>query len=352
DAIIVCVPTPLSKTREPDISYIVSATDEIAKRLRPGTLVVLESTTYPGTTEEVILPRLQVAGGQTLTVGEDFFLAFSPERIDPGRTDWTVRNTPKVVGGVTAACTQAAGALYGSVVDQVVPVSTSRVAEMVKLLENTFRATNIALVNETTLMCERLDIDVWEVIDAAKTKPFGFMPFYPGPGLGGHCIPVDPRYLAWKLKTLDYDARFIRLADEINLAMPMYWVNRVQDKLNQNAKPLNGSAVLVLGVTYKRDVDDTRESPALDIIEGLLNRGAQVTYHDPYARTLEADAYRLSSIGDSRLDDALRRADCVVIVTDHSNYDWEKVRDLASVVIDTRNALGKEKTLAPSITEP
>jgi UDP-N-acetyl-D-glucosamine dehydrogenase len=193
---------------------------------------------------------------------------------------------------------------------------------------------------------------VWEVIDAAKTKPFGFMPFYPGPGLGGHCIPVDPRYLAWKLKTLDYDARFIRLADEINLAMPMYWVNRVQDKLNQNAKPLNGSAVLVLGVTYKRDVDDTRESPALDIIEGLLNRGAQVTYHDPYARTLEADAYRLSSIGDSRLDDALRRADCVVIVTDHSNYDWEKVRDLASVVIDTRNALGKEKTLAPSITEP
>ncbi len=351
DAIIVCVPTPLSKTREPDISYIVSATDEIAKRLRPGTLVVLESTTYPGTTEEVILPRLQVAGGQTLTVGEDFFLAFSPERIDPGRTDWTVRNTPKVVGGVTAACTQAAGALYGSVVDQVVPVSTSRVAEMVKLLENTFRATNIALVNETTLMCERLDIDVWEVIDAAKTKPFGFMPFYPGPGLGGHCIPVDPRYLAWKLKTLDYDARFIRLADEINLAMPMYWVNRVQDKLNQNAKPLNGSAVLVLGVTYKRDVDDTRESPALDIIEGLLNRGAQVTYHDPYAPTLEADAYRLSSIGDSRLDDALRRADCVVIVTDHSVYDWEKVRDLAPVVVDTRNALGKEKTLTPSVTE-
>ena len=344
DVVIVCVPTALSKTRDPDLSHIVSASDEIARRLRRGMLVVLESTTYPGTTEEVILPRLQRANGQELTAGEDFFLAYSPERIDPGRADWTVRTTPRVVGGVSPRCTEMATSLYASIVEEVVPVSSSQVAEMVKLLENTFRATNIALVNEIGIMCDRLGIDVWEVIEAAKTKPFGFMAFHPGPGLGGHCIPVDPQYLAWKLKTLNYDARFIRLAEEINLSMPLYWVNRTQDDLNAEAKPVRGSRILVLGVTYKRDTGDTRESPALDIIDQLLNKGAFVSYHDPYVPSLATDNYHLASISESDLDQGLADADCVVIVTDHSTYDWERVRERAALIVDTRNALGRQVT--------
>ena len=337
DAIIVCVPTPLSKTREPDISYIVSATDEIAKRLRPGTLVVLESTTYPGTTEEVILPRLQVAGGQTLTVGEDFFLAFSPERIDPGRTDWTVRNTPKVVGGVTAACTQAAGALYGSVVDQVVPVSTSRVAEMVKLLENTFRATNIALVNETALMCERLDIDVWEVIDAAKTKPFGFMPFYPGPGLGGHCIPIDPFYLTWKAKEMGMNTRFIELAGEINTYMPNYVAQKVSDALNTVGKSVKRSKILVLGLAYKKNVDDLRESPSLELIDILINKGAIVDYCDPYFPTIPHTRKHQFELAAKPLNkNTLKSADLVLLATDHDDFDYDLIEKESPVIIDTR----------------
>ncbi len=329
DAVVVCVPTPLSKTKDPDLSYILSAVDEIAERLHHGMLVVLESTTYPGTTEEMVLPRLQRTDGRQLREGEDFLLAFSPERIDPGRTDWTIHNTPKVIGGVTANCLDGATALYSSIVDQVVGVSSPRVAEMVKLLENTFRATNIALVNECAIICDRLGVDVWEVIEAAKTKPFGFMPFYPGPGIGGHCLPVDPQYLAWKLRTLDYDARFVRLADEINLGMPLYWVSKVQDALNERGKAVKGSNILVLGVSYKRDLADTRESPALDILELLIERGAAVTYHDPYVPEIETAANRLGSIGDGELDRALRDSDCVVIVTDHSFYDWAQVGETA-----------------------
>ena len=340
DAVIVCVPTPLSKTKDPDLSYILSAADEIARRLRPGMLIVLESTTYPGTTEELVLPRLQRAQGQSFEAGKDFFLAFSPERIDPGRTDWSISNTPKVIGGVTQQCTDVAKELYSCIVQEVVPVSSPDVAEMVKLLENTFRMTNVALVNEIAIMCDRLGVDVWEVIEAARTKPFGFMPFFPGPGLGGHCIPVDPHYLAWKLQTLDYKARFIQLAEEINLGMPLYWVGKVQDALNQHSKPVKGANILVLGVTYKRDVSDFRESPALDIIEHLLNRDAIVTYHDPHVPVLKTDAYYLTSISDSELEHSLSSADCVVIVTDHSTYDWEMVRDTVSLTVDTRNALG------------
>ena len=340
DAVIVCVPTPLSKTKDPELFYIVSAVEEIARRLRPGALVVLESTTYPGTTEDVVLPMLQ-AGGRGYEVGVDFFLAFSPERTDPGRTDWTIVNTPKVVGGVTPRCTEAASALYQCIVKEVVQVSSPKTAEMVKLLENTYRATNIALANETAIMCDRLGIDVWEVIGGAKTKPFGFMPFYPGPGLGGHCIPVDPQYLAWKMRTLDYSARFIQLADEINLGMPLYWVNKLQDVLNENGKSLKGSEVLVLGVAYKRDVADVRESPALDIIDHLLNKGASVTYHDPFASSVETEEFNMVSLDDGDLDRGLADADCVMIVTDHSWYDWRRVRDKASLIVDTRNALGQ-----------
>ncbi|MCS6841983.1 MAG: nucleotide sugar dehydrogenase, partial [Roseiflexus sp.] len=261
DAISICVPTPLRKTRDPDISAIVAVTEQIAQRLRPGQVIVLESTTYPGTTREVILPRLEASG---LRVGTDYFLAFSPERVDPGRTDWTTRNTPKVMGGVTPACLEVARTLYETAIERVVPVSSPEVAEMVKLLENTFRAVNIGLVNEVLLMCDKLGLDVWEVIDAAATKPFGFMKFTPGPGLGGHCIPIDPLYLSWKLKTLNYTARFIDLASEVNTEMPRYWVQKVQDALNDAGRAVRGSRVLVLGVAYKRDVDDVRESPALD----------------------------------------------------------------------------------------
>ena len=340
DVALICVPTPLGKTGDPDVSYIVSAAEDIALRLHPEMLIVLESTSYPGTTEELVLPGLQNAQGRHYEAGKDFFLAFSPERVDPGRADWTISNTPKVIGGVTPRCRDMGIALYESIVQQVVPVSSTRAAEMVKLLENTFRATNIGLVNEISIMCDRLGIDVWEVIEAAKTKPFGFMPFYPGPGLGGHCLPVDPHFLAWKLKNLNYTARFIQLADEINKGMPLYWVNKVQDALNLVEKPLRRSSILVLGVTYKRDAADTRESPSLDIIDLLLTKGARVDYHDPYAEELETESYQLASIADSELEHSLSHADCVLIVTDHSYYDWELVNRLASLVVDTRNALG------------
>ena len=341
DVAIVCVPTPLGKTKDPDLTHVSSAADEISKHLHANMLIVLESTSYPGTTEELVLPRLQRSNGRTLRVGTDFFLAFSPERIDPGRTDWTISTTPKVIGGVTPDCGNVAKALYECVIDEVVPVSSTKVAEMVKLLENTFRATNIALANEMAIMCDRLGVDVWEVIEATKTKPFGYMPFYPGPGLGGHCLPVDPQYLAWKMRTLDYTARFIQLADEINLGMPLYWVTKIQDALNQKGKTVNGAGILVLGVTYKPDLADVRESPALDIMEHLQSKGARISYHDPHVRALKVDAFELTSISDSTLERSVTDADCVVIVADHSTYNWDDVRKQASLIVDTRNALGK-----------
>ena len=336
DAISICVPTPLRKTKDPDISYIVDATECIVTHMPPdgGQLIILESTTYPGTTDEIVLPRL---GRDGLEVGRDFFLAFSPERIDPGRTDFTVRTTPKVIGGVTPDCLEVAVALYGTVVDQPVPVSSTATAEMVKLLENTFRAVNIGLVNEVALMCDRLGLNVWEVVGAAATKPYGFMPFYPGPGLGGHCIPIDPHYLSWKLRTLNYTARFIELAAEVNSHMPDYVVGKVGDALNAERKAINGSRVLVLGVAYKRDVGDVRESPALDVIHLLRQRGAEVTYHDPYVASLRREGIDLDSI--DLTTEALAAADCVVVVTDHSAYDWAWIGATARLIVDTRNAL-------------
>lgn len=336
DAVSICVPTPLRKTGDPDISYIINATDAIARYLHPGMLIVLESTTYPGTTTEVIMPRLS-ENGADLTVGKHFFLCFSPERVDPGRTDWTTINTPKVMGGVTATCRQAGQTLYTSAIEQVVPVSSTEAAEMVKLLENTFRAVNIGLVNEVLLMCDRLGLDAWEVIEAAATKPFGFMKFTPGPGLGGHCIPIDPLYLSWKLKTLNYNARFIELASEVNTAMPRYWVQKVQDTLNEAGKPVKGSQVLVIGVAYKKDVSDLRESPALDIIHLLQTKGAHVGYHDPYVPTFNYDGVSMNSV--ACLETALEQVDCVVIVTDHSGYDWVQMRERATLTVDTRHAL-------------
>jgi UDP-N-acetyl-D-glucosamine dehydrogenase len=331
DAVSICVPTPLSKTKDPDISYIATATREIVTHLHPGQLVVLESTTYPGTTEEVILPELQKTG---LQVGQEFFLAFSPERIDPGNTQYGTHNTPKIIGGVTARCAQVAKSLYEVAINRVVLVSSARSAEMVKLLENTFRAVNIGLVNEVALMCDRLKIDVWEVIEAAATKPFGFMPFYPGPGLGGHCIPVDPYYLAWKLKTLDYKARFIELAAEINTSMPWYVVSKVVDALNDQRKSVNGSNILVLGVTYKRNTNDLRESPALDIIRILQGKGAAVNFYDTYA----ADLVSLDGAIHVPLEKGVvQAADCVIIATDHSNVNYEWVIAHAQLVLDTRN---------------
>ncbi len=332
DAIVICVPTPLGKTKDPDLSMVVEATEAIAARLRPGQLVVLESTTYPGTTEELILPRLQERG---LKVGQDFFLAFSPERVDPGNKRFGTRNTPKIIGGVTPSCLSVAQALYRRAVDTVIPVSSPQAAEMVKLLENTFRSVNIALVNEIALMCDRLGVDVWEVIDAAASKPFGFMPFYPGPGLGGHCIPIDPFYLSWKLRTLNYRARFIELAGEVNSEMPEYVCERVASALNDRERSVKGSRILVLGVAYKRDVDDVRESPALDILKLLEARGAGVGYHDPHVASLALDGHTLRS---EDLLPAVRQADIVLIVTDHSAYDYEEIVDNARLVLDTRNA--------------
>jgi UDP-N-acetyl-D-glucosamine dehydrogenase len=340
DAVIICVPTPLAKTRDPDLSAVISACDQVAARLHPGMAVVLESTTYPGTTEEVILPRLSAASSQNegLKVGKDYFVAFSPERIDPGRTDYTVKTTPKVVGGTTPDCTEVAVALYETAIDTVVPVSSPKVAEMVKLLENTFRAVNIGLVNEVAIMCDHLDVDVWEVIDAASSKPFGYVPFYPGPGLGGHCIPIDPHYLSWKLRTLNYDARFIDLAAQINMGMPQYVVGKVSDALSRAGRPLNGSSVLLLGAAYKADVSDTRESPSLELISHLRAGGAKVAYNDPYVPRIDVDGVAMESV--ELTDEELEAADCVVIATNHSSYDWERIVEMSKLIMDTRNATG------------
>ena len=333
DAISICVPTPLRKTRDPDMSYVVAAADQIAKHLRPGTLIILESTTYPGTTAEVVLP---IMIGNGYVVGEDIFLAYSPERIDPANTTYGVRNTPKVIGGVTLDCADVAMALYDTVVEEVVKVSSTQAAEMVKLLENTFRAVNIGLINEIAIMCDKLGIDVWEVIAAAKTKPFGYMPFYPGPGLGGHCIPIDPLYLSWKLKSLNFNARFIELADEINTNMPRYVVRKVAEALNEDSKPVRGSKVLILGVAYKADVDDVREAPALDIIQLLMQQGAIVNYHDPYVSSIQFDQVDISTVDHDM--SILESVDCVIIVTDHSYYDWADILNHTNLVVDTRNA--------------
>lgn len=335
DAVSICVPTPLRKTGDPDLSFIVSATEELAKYLHPGMVIVLESTTYPGTTRELMLPSLTQHG--KLTAGEDFFLAFSPERVDPGREDWTTLNTPKVIGGITRTCSEVAAVWYRQALQTVVPVSSAESAEMAKLLENTFRMVNIGLVNEMAIMCDRLGIDVWEVIDAAATKPFGFMKFTPGPGLGGHCIPIDPLYLSWKLKSLNYTARFIELASEINTNMPRYVVGKVQDALNTQCKSLNGSDVLVLGAAYKPDIDDLRESPALDVIGLLKEKGGKVSYHDPYVPHLRHDGWEMDSVAD--LMETVRAADCVVIVTNHSSYDYPAILDTAKLVVDSRNAM-------------
>ncbi|HNR46016.1 MAG TPA: nucleotide sugar dehydrogenase [Anaerolineaceae bacterium] len=336
DAVSICVPTPLRKTGDPDLSYIVSATESLAPYVHAGMVVVLESSTYPGTTREMVLPRL--TGSSNLEVGKDIFIAFSPERVDPGRTDWTTKNTPKVVGGITPTCSDVAATWYRQALDTVVPVSSTEVAEMAKLLENTFRMINIGLVNELAIMCDRLGVDVWEVIDAAATKPFGFMKFTPGPGLGGHCIPIDPLYLSWKLKSLNYTARFIELASEINTGMPRFAVSKVQDALNEIGKPLKGSQVLVLGVAYKPDIDDLRESPALDVIHLMKSKGADVRYHDPYVPSFRHDGWSMTSVSD--LLSEVRRADCVVIVTNHKIYDYPAILDAAALIVDTRNALG------------
>jgi UDP-N-acetyl-D-glucosamine dehydrogenase len=332
DALIICVPTPLSKTKDPDLTMVVNASKAIAAHLREGQLVVLESTTYPGTTEELILPVLRERG---LEVGKSFFLAFSPERVDPGNARYNTHNTPKIIGGVTPTCTRVARALYERAVETVIPVSSTRTAEMVKLLENTFRSVNIGLVNEVVLMCRRLNVDAWEVIEAAATKPFGFMPFYPGPGLGGHCIPIDPLYLSWKLKTLNYRARFIELAGEINSSMPEYVCELVSEALNRQERSVKGSRVLVLGVTYKRDVDDVRESPALDVLRILERRGANVSYNDPHVASLALNGTRLKSV---ELMAGVREAHVVVIVTDHSGYPYRDIVAAAKAVVDTRNA--------------
>lgn len=333
DAISIAVPTPLSKTRDPDMTYVNAATRTVVANVRPGMLIVLESTTYPGTTREVILPALEAAG---LVVGTDVFLAFSPERVDPGNPVYHTKNTPKVVGGVTAACTEAASALYAACIDTIVPVSCTETAELVKLLENTFRSVNIGLVNEIAIVCDKLGVDVWEVIDAAATKPFGFMKFTPGPGIGGHCIPLDPHYLAWKMRTLNYKTRFIDLASEINSGMPDFVVEKISRGLNDARKAVNGSRVLVLGIAYKRDIDDMRESPALDIIRLLEQRGAEVTYHDPHVPSFREGDHTMTGV--ALTAETLAAADAVVIVTEHRGVDYQLVVDHASLVVDTRNA--------------
>ncbi len=337
DAVSICVPTPLRQTGDPDLSFIVSAAEGLSPYVHKGMVVVLESSTYPGTTRELVLPTMTEKSG--LVIGEDLFLAFSPERVDPGRTDWTTYNTPKVVGGITPNCSDVASAWYCAAIETVVPVTSTEVAEMAKLLENTFRMINIGLVNELAIMCDRLNVDVWEVIDAAATKPFGFMKFTPGPGLGGHCIPIDPLYLSWKLRSLNYNARFIELASEINTNMPRFAVGKVQDALNDHGKPLKGSKVLVLGAAYKPDIDDLRESPALDVIHLLRQKGAEVRYHDPYIPVLKHDEIMMESV--KELMPAVIAADCVVIITNHKVYDYPALVDAAQLIVDTRNALGK-----------
>lgn len=336
DAISIAVPTPLAKTRDPDMSYVVSATDTVARNARPGQVIVLESTTYPGTTRELLQPAMERQG---LVIGRDVFLAFSPERVDPGNETWTTKNTPKVVGGITPECSEVATALYRACIDRVVPVSSPEAAELTKLLENTFRSVNIGLVNEMAIVCDKLGVNVWEVIDAAATKPFGFMRFTPGPGIGGHCIPLDPHYLAWKMRTLNYKTRFIDLASEINSEMPSYVVEKVADALNDERKAVNGSRILVLGIAYKRDIDDMRESPALDVMRLLEDLGADVVYHDPYVPTFNEDGLHHESV--DLTDDELGRSDAVVIVTDHSSVDYQRVVNQASLVIDTRNATAR-----------
>ncbi len=333
DAIVVCVPTPLNKTKDPDMRFIVAATEEIAAHQHPDMVIVLESTTYPGTTTEVLVPKLTENGFE---LGKNVFVAFSPERVDPGNKIYKTRNTPKVLGGATPGCLEVASALYGHIIDTVVPVSSTECAEMVKLLENTFRAVNIGLVNEVAIMSRRLGLDPFEVIRAAASKPFGFMPFYPGPGLGGHCIPIDPLYLSWKLRTLKYQARFIELADSINSAMPGYVVTRIQDALNDQARSVKGSRILIYGVAYKRDVSDVRESPALDIIVDLQKLGADVSYADPYVKELHHEGLELASVDP---DVGFADWDAVVIVTDHSDLDRERLLREAKLIVDTRDAL-------------
>jgi len=335
DAISICVPTPLRKTKDPDISYILNAVEEIAKNLHKGQLIVLESTTYPGTTREIVLPKL---ASKKFLVGKDFYLAFSPERTDPGNKEYTLRSTPKIVSGITKKCTSIAVTLYEQIIDEVVPVSTTESAEMVKLLENTFRIVNVGLINEIALICDRLKLDTWEVIDAAATKPFGFMPFYPGPGLGGHCVPVDPHYLSWKLKALNFYARFIELAGEINIKMPEFLLSKIDAALNERKKSIKGSKILILGVAYKSNVSDARESPALDVMRLLKERGGKVVYNDPYVPQVEG----LKSIHLTR--SSLKNADCVVITTAHSDYDYKEIVENARLIIDSRNATKEIKS--------
>jgi len=334
DTITICVPTPLRKTKDPDLSYIMSSVEVICRSLRPGQLIILESTTYPGTTNEMVLPELEKAG---LKVGKDFFLAFSPERVDPGNKKYTTRNTPKIVGGITPDCTQLACALYEQAIEKVIPVSSTKVAETVKLLENTFRSVNIGLVNEIALMSYKLGIDVWEVIDAAATKPFGFLPFYPGPGIGGHCIPIDPFYLSWKARQIGFEARFIDLAGQVNGRMPEYVVEKISEALNDQGKCLKGSRMLIVGVAYKKDINDVRESPALDIISLLIRRGVEISYHDPFVPVLEVGGVGQRS---NDLDvETLSDQDCVVIVTNHSLLDYQRIVKSSKLIMDTRNAL-------------
>jgi UDP-N-acetyl-D-glucosamine dehydrogenase len=352
DAVSIAVPTPLAKTRDPDMSYVLSAIDTLARTAHAGEVIVLESTTYPGTTREMLQPAMEARG---LVVGRDVFLAFSPERVDPGNERWTTRNTPKVVGGITPDCTEVASALYGACIERIVAVSSPEAAELTKLLENTFRSVNIAMVNEMAIVCDKLGVDVWEVIEAADTKPFGFMRFTPGPGIGGHCIPLDPHYLAWKMRTLNYKTRFIDLASEINSEMPSYVVEKVASALNDERKAVNGSRILVLGLAYKRDIEDVRESPALDVIRLLEELGADVAYHDPWVPTFQEDGVRHESVAFT--DEELERADAVVIVTDHSNVDYQRVVNRAGLVVDTRNATartkaGRARVVSLSATKP
>ena len=345
DAVSICVPTPLRQTGDPDLSFIINAVEGLAPYLHPGMVIVLESSTYPGTTRELVLPTL--TDKARLEVGREVFLAFSPERVDPGRTDWTTYNTPKVVGGITPACSEVAAAWYQQALKTVIPVTSTEVAEMAKLLENTFRMINIGLVNELAIICDRLGVDVWEVVDAAATKPFGFMKFTPGPGLGGHCIPIDPLYLSWKMKSLNYTARFIELASEINTNMPRFVLGKVQDALNDHHKALRGSRVLVLGAAYKPDIDDLRESPALDVIHLLLDKGAQVEYNDPYIPEIHYDELDMVSVPDVMA--AVRSADCVVIITNHKKYDYPAILSAAKLVVDTRNAMGEAGRISDKV---
>lgn len=342
DAISICVPTPLRQTGDPDMSFILSATEELAKYVHPGMVVVLESTTYPGTTRELLAPMLQ-KNHEDLVIGENLFICFSPERVDPGREDWTTYNTPKVLGGMTKNCVEVAEAWYAGAIETIVPVSSPEAAEMAKLLENTFRMINIGMVNELAIMCERLGVDVWEVINAAASKPFGFMKFTPGPGLGGHCIPIDPLYLSWKMKSFNYNAKFIELASEINTNMPRYVVDRLLNAMNDLGKTLKNNKVLVLGVAYKPNIDDVRESPALDVIALLRQKGAMVEYHDPFIPHIhhESEGWVMDSISNADLLKKVGEADAVLIVTDHSAYKYPEIIEKASFIFDTRNATGK-----------